>query len=107
MDHLTHIVPLLCQQFVGRRQELQTLKDILSRAAMGQAQFCLLSGEAGLGKTRLCHAFFHLCQEQQATVLLGQATPQDQKLPFAPFLDLFRRSLDTFADFLSWPPCAR
>jgi DNA-binding CsgD family transcriptional regulator len=98
MDHLTHIVPLLCQQFVGRQQELQALKGILSHAATGQAQFCLLSGEAGLGKTRLCHAFLHLCQEQQATVLLGQAALQDQKLPFGPFLDLFHRSLDVFAE---------
>lgn len=98
MDHLTHIVPLLCQQFIGRKQELQVLKVILGRAATGQAQFCLLSGEAGLGKTRLCQAFLHLCQEQQATVLLGQAALQDQKLPFGPFLDLFRRSFDIFAE---------
>ena len=101
MDRLTRTRPLLCQQFVGREQELQELQAILKRAAAGQAQLCLLSGEAGLGKSRLCRAFMHLCQEEQATVLFGQATPHDQMLPFGPLLDLFRRSFDAFSEPLT------
>src|SRR5689334_17577982 len=96
MSHLTHTRPLLCQELIGREQELQELKALLSRAAAGQTQFCLMSGEAGLGKTRLCRTFLHHCREQQATVLLGLAAPHDQMLPFGPFLDLLRRSLDMF-----------
>jgi DNA-binding CsgD family transcriptional regulator len=98
MGHLTHIRPLLCKPFIGRKQELRELKEILKRAAEGQAYLCLLSGEAGLGKTRLCHAFMQFCKEQQATILFGQAAPHDQMLPFGPFLDLFRRSYETFSE---------
>src|SRR5258708_38752213 len=34
-------------------------------------------------------------QAQQALVLFGQAISQDQALPFAPFLDAFRRYFST------------
>lgn len=39
--------------FVGRTVERGTAADTYERAAGGQAQLLLITGEAGLGKTRL------------------------------------------------------
>jgi class 3 adenylate cyclase/tetratricopeptide (TPR) repeat protein len=39
--------------FVGRERELQTLLDAFDRAEQGEGQVVLLSGEPGIGKTRL------------------------------------------------------
>ncbi|MBI1743484.1 tetratricopeptide repeat protein [Candidatus Acetothermia bacterium] len=41
--------------FVGREAELQQLTQHLTRATQGQGRCVLISGEAGVGKTRLIH----------------------------------------------------
>jgi tetratricopeptide (TPR) repeat protein len=45
--------------FVGRAQEMSLLIDRFERAAAGQGQAVILSGEAGIGKSRLVHV---LCE---------------------------------------------
>jgi AAA ATPase domain len=39
---------------VGRREEMAVLEDEFARAAAGEFRVVLLSGEAGVGKRRLC-----------------------------------------------------
>src|SRR5437879_4193693 len=91
MTYLSSSKPLLCRELIGREHELQELREALEQAASGQPQLLLQAGEAGVGKTKLCRAFIEISQAQRARVLYGQAIPQDQALPFAPFLDAFRR----------------
>ena len=95
MRYLSSPKPLLCRELVGRQHELWALGEALEQAARGQPQFVLLAGEAGVGKTKLCRVFMQASQAQQALVLFGQAISQDQALPFAPFLDAFRRYFST------------
>src|SRR6266480_3180372 len=95
MRYLSSPKPLLCRELVGRQHELWALREALEQAARGQPQFVLLAGEAGVGKTKLCRVFMEASQTQQALVLFGQAISQDQALPFAPFLDAFRRYFST------------
>jgi len=91
MHHPSSTKPLLCRELIGREDELRELSEALQRAAGGQPQLVLQAGEAGVGKTKLCRAFMEISQASQARVLYGQAIPQDQALPFGPFLDAFRR----------------
>ena len=95
MHYLSSPKPLLCRELVGRQHELWALGEALEQAARGQPQFVLLAGEEGVGKTKLCRVFMEASQAQQALVLFGQAISQDQALPFAPFLDAFRRYFST------------
>jgi ABC-type cobalamin/Fe3+-siderophores transport system ATPase subunit len=44
-------------RFVGRKLELQLLADELAAAKAGHGNLCVLSGEAGIGKTRLLREF--------------------------------------------------
>lgn len=83
--------------FVGRADELHTLKDALSRAAAGEPQALLIGGEAGVGKTRLVEEFAAAAHREGAVVALGGCVEIGADgLPFAPFstaLRALRRAL--------------
>ncbi|MFJ8059912.1 AAA family ATPase [Streptomyces sp. NPDC096142] len=83
--------------FVGRADELDTLNDALARAAAGEPQALLLSGEAGVGKTRLVEEFATAACRQGAVIALGGCVEIGADgLPFAPFstaLRALRRAL--------------
>ena len=46
-------MPAARMPFVGRREEMAALEDEFARAAVGEFRVVLLSGEAGVGKSRL------------------------------------------------------
>ncbi|MXM67471.1 AAA family ATPase [Streptomyces sp. HUCO-GS316] len=77
--------------FVGRTEELHTLKDALARAAAGEPQALLLGGEAGVGKTRLVEEFATAACRAGAVVALGGCVEIGADgLPFAPFSTALR-----------------
>ncbi len=45
--------PLLAQTLIGRANHKETLAQLVEAAAHGQGHSVLLSGEAGIGKSRL------------------------------------------------------
>jgi predicted ATPase len=92
MQQMPSTKPLLCRSLIGRERELEQLGEVFHRTTLSIPQFLLLSGEAGMGKTRLCREFVQSKQTQSALRFWGRALPQKQAIPFAPFLDAFRRS---------------
>ncbi len=103
MEQRSSPKPLLSRDLVGRARELEQLGESLHRAAAGRPQFVLLSGEAGVGKTRLCRAFLEQSREEHSIFFWGSALPQDQEIPLGLFLDAFRRSIDRSASPLLLP----
>ncbi len=103
MQQLSFPKPLLSRDLVGRARELEQLGGALHRAAAGRPQFVLLSGESGVGKTRLCRAFLRQSRVQHSLFFWGRALPQDQAVPFGLFLDALRRSFDHSASPLLLP----
>src|SRR5919108_2448767 len=81
--------------FVGREADLRQLGQTLSRAAEGQGGVVLISGEAGIGKTRLCHEFRQRFRTQAGSSLLGRAAPEEAAIPFAALADALRRARRT------------
>ncbi|GAA5155017.1 helix-turn-helix transcriptional regulator [Microbacterium pseudoresistens] len=57
-------------EMVGRDTELELLREALDRAHRGEPASVLLSGEAGIGKSRMLREFARIA-EPQATVLTG------------------------------------
>jgi predicted ATPase len=57
---------------VGREQELEVLRECWAQVKEGVGQVVLLSGEAGIGKSRLVH----MLQEQVAAEPQAWLTPQ-------------------------------
>lgn len=75
---------------VGRDADLRRLVSILMRAEEGAGSIVLISGEAGIGKTRLCTELRRLQQQRGGRVLLGRAAPRESSLPYAALADTLR-----------------
>jgi DNA-binding NarL/FixJ family response regulator/tetratricopeptide (TPR) repeat protein len=76
--------------FVGRRDELATVADRLADlVGGGSGGFLLISGEAGVGKSRLVGALVDLADSDEVQVLLGRCIQfGDAVLPVAPVVDI-------------------
>src|SRR4029450_2365481 len=79
------------QGFTGRRDELGRLKATLDRAGQRRPQVVLLSGDAGVGKTRLLLEFADQARRQGVRVLLGGCVELgDIGLAYLPIVDALR-----------------
>jgi DNA-binding SARP family transcriptional activator/tetratricopeptide (TPR) repeat protein len=74
---------------VGRGPILQTLENVYQRVTMGSSTFVLLTGEAGIGKSRLVEEFGKR-MEEQALVLSGAGRPGVVPAPFYPLVQAIR-----------------
>jgi len=77
-------------RLVGRERELETVRGALVRLLAGSGGIVLVSGEAGLGKTRLLS---ELRQAHGAEALEGRCVSYGEALPYLPFQVLLREWL--------------
>jgi predicted ATPase len=84
--------------FVGRRHELAVLTAQLTVAGTGQSRIVLITGDAGLGKSRLVATARPLAAERGFLIVEGTCFPQDRADPYAPLVDAVR------ARFAGEPP---
>lgn len=75
--------------FVGRDADLAALAQIYARAAGGSRQLVLLSGEPGIGKTRLATECALRAHDAGAIVLYGRCD-EEALLPQQPFIEALR-----------------
>jgi DNA-binding CsgD family transcriptional regulator/tetratricopeptide (TPR) repeat protein len=80
--------PVVCPILIGRSAELTALQERLEAAAHGQGGVLLLSGEAGIGKSRLVAELRQFASAQDFQLLGGQCFPTDHTCPYAPLVDL-------------------
>ena len=66
-------MPAAKMPFVGRREEMAALEDEFARAAAGEFRVVLLSGEAGVGKSRLSREL--LARHPEAAGMFARAHP--------------------------------
>ncbi|HVN40169.1 MAG TPA: AAA family ATPase [Myxococcota bacterium] len=76
----------------GRHAELETLRVAFDVACGGRAQLVAVSGEPGVGKTRLFQEFAASVSPQQL-VLRGQCPSFGAVAPYQPFRDVLRDAL--------------
>jgi DNA-binding SARP family transcriptional activator/tetratricopeptide (TPR) repeat protein len=77
--------------FVGRTAERRVLDGELAAAAGGAARVVMISGETGIGKTRLWQEWAReLRLGAGAAVFEGRGLELTQALPFAPVAEMFR-----------------
>jgi DNA-binding NarL/FixJ family response regulator len=79
-------VALSTSQFVGREHELTLIWSQYTGASNGNARVVLMSGEPGIGKTRLLEVFTALAADDGATILRGSASDFEGMPPYLPFL---------------------
>jgi len=78
-----HAGPLLCPLIVGRDELLELADQLIREAAQGRGRTVLLSGQAGLGKTRLIRAMIRKAEAAGLRVNGGSVAPQDRQVPLA------------------------
>ena len=77
---------MLSVPFVGRRVELEALADALGSAC----RLVLVTGDAGVGKTRLVTEAARCAANDGSLVLQTACLPLDVKLPLLPFIEALR-----------------
>ena len=77
----------LCPVLVGRQFELATVEDALIDAARSDGGFVVISGDAGMGKTRLTTEAQGLAAKLGFTSLRGGCAPTDVAIPYLPLLE--------------------
>lgn len=80
--------------FVGRSTEYQSLVGVFHLAQKGKPQVAVVSGESGMGKTRLADEFLKWAGTQGADVLRGRAYETSGGLPYQPIIDALRERLE-------------
>lgn len=72
-------------RFIGRQTELRKLEDLFHEAAEKKGRACLISGDAGQGKSRLVSEFRGRVYEQGGIFVAGKCFRQQNKVPYQPF----------------------
>jgi predicted ATPase len=77
-------------RMVGRDSELARLLALLDDAEGGRAALALISGDAGVGKSRLVGEVSSLAASRGFTVLSGQCAELGDSVPYLPLADALR-----------------
>ncbi|MDO8615818.1 MAG: adenylate/guanylate cyclase domain-containing protein [Dehalococcoidia bacterium] len=78
--------------FVGRAQELNVLRGYFQQAQRGQGHVAFVSGEAGLGKSRLLLEFRRSILDEPIRWLEGHCSSYGKRIPYLPISDLIKRN---------------
>ena len=79
-------------QLIGRERELGRLVALLDQAAAGEPIVALVSGDAGIGKTRLIAELAARAAERDFTVLSGRCAELGDSVPYLPLADALRNA---------------
>ncbi len=90
---MARLASRICPIIVGRDHELAAGARLLAEAAAGQGRLVLISGEAGIGKSRLADVLGDAATRDGFRRLVGVCQEHDRTYPFAPLLDAFRQHL--------------
>ncbi|CAG9177110.1 BTAD domain-containing putative transcriptional regulator [Cupriavidus pinatubonensis] len=82
---------------IGRHGEWRRLLEVWQRAQLGDKQFVLILGEAGIGKSRLAEELLVHLSEQGITVAHSRAYAAEGQLAFAPVTGWLRSAALTGA----------
>lgn len=85
-------LPGLNVPLIGRDGAMDQLNEAFARARAGHAAVVLISGEAGIGKSRLMQEFATRMQER-ALVLAGCGHADAQETPYQPVIETLRTAM--------------
>ncbi len=89
-DSVALLEQLARGRMVGRQSELNQLSELWLRAQQGRSQLVLISGEPGVGKTRLAHELMVYAQLNGAFVMHGGCYEYEATTPYLPFVEALR-----------------
>lgn len=84
--------PRAASPFLGRESELSTARLALARLEDGRGSVVGVTGEPGVGKSRLTEEVRRIAEERGARWLSVRCISYGSSLPYWPYADLLRRS---------------
>jgi DNA-binding CsgD family transcriptional regulator len=91
--HNDLVTDLLCPVLIGRDAEIARLRSALAAAHGGAGGLVFLTGEAGIGKSRLARELAAEARAHGATVLAGRAVPTSASIPYRPLTEALLQAL--------------
>lgn len=90
-EELSLLSRIVRGRIVGRERELAQARALWQQAAAGEGQVLLVSGEPGVGKTRLVRELATQVQVSGGRALFGQCDAESGP-PYAPFAEILRHA---------------
>ncbi len=87
---ITLLQQIIQGKIVGRQAELKSLRQLWRQAQQGNAQLVLISGEPGVGKTRLANELVSYAQLHGGKVLRGGCYENEARVPYLPIAEALR-----------------
>ncbi len=82
---------------IGRDAEMARLRDLWNGVVEGEGQTVLVSGEAGIGKSRITDAIkLHITKEHDAWLTETECSPYHQNTAFYPVAQLLQKTVLAF-----------
>jgi DNA-binding winged helix-turn-helix (wHTH) protein len=83
---------------VGRERELASLLSGLDEAADRHGRLFLISGEPGVGKTRLADEVAAAARTKRMALLVGHCSEHDEAVAYLPFVEILENFIDRVSD---------
>ncbi len=83
--------------FVHREGELAQLRRLLDRTVEGHGALVLISGEAGVGKTRLVEQFLGQARQRNVLTFTGHCYEDAGTPPYGPFVGILETAASTLS----------
>ena len=79
----------LRNRFIGRKNEIRTLKNAYKKTYRGNGEIVLVSGYAGTGKTKLIKEFLKSITLRKGFYTYGKFDEVQREVPYVPYVNAF------------------
>jgi len=86
-------------RLVAREAEIKKMTNLFDNAMRGKGSLCLISGEAGMGKSRLIEEIITYVYEKNGLFIKGRCLNYENKFPYQPFKDAIDEFVNKFMHF--------
>jgi DNA-binding NarL/FixJ family response regulator len=103
------VADVLCPIIVGRAEQIASLDEALGVALAGDGRVVCVTGEAGIGKSRLVRQVIAVARSRGSGVAVGRAVPTGSATPYRPLTEalshlLRDRAVPSHPELAAWLP---